>query len=279
MSGDTIPVTVPADGSQSGELQSAIGRAEENQQDSNWSIVAKFDSGQPAIVETNAGEHGRIIVFATGWHPTDSQWALSTRFPPLVTRILSLASPAQKDQILQTVGDVIRPGDLVSSEEWSVTFPDGAKVRWDQPQSGSTTLADLVSDTDDGDPPSRPRPVNEQGTVTLDQPGRFVVTGRTEDGEYSVSLIAGLAAAESRTEMLPLGQLQVLGIGVESDVEGQLETEDSSAEKTPAGQLSANDLERKQKWWRWLLLAGLGCLVLESLWASAIERRQAAEAS
>ncbi len=277
VSGDSIPATIPADGSQSSEIQAAIGRAEEDEQDGTWSIVAKFDSGQPAIVETNTGEHGRIIVFATGWHPTDSQWALSTRFPPLLTRILSLASPAQKDQILQTVGDVIRPGELVSSEEWTVTLPDGTKVRWDQPQSGSTGSAGLVNDKNGVELPSRPRPANEQGTITLDQPGRFVVTGKMEDGEYSVSLIAGLAAAESRTEMLPLGQLQVLGIGVESDVEGQLETDDSDAEEPATGQLSANDLERKQKWWRWLLLAGLGCLVLESLWASAIERRRMAE--
>ncbi|MEO2016640.1 MAG: BatA domain-containing protein [Fuerstiella sp.] len=279
VSGDSIPVTLPADGSQSSELQAAVGRAAEDQQDGHWSIVAKFDFGQPAIVEMNTGERGRIIVFATGWHPTDSQLALSTRFPPLLTRMLSLASPAQKDQILQTVGDVIRPGELVSAEEWTVTCPDGNKIRWDQPPAGSTGLPELVSGNEDGDLPSRPRPVNEQGTITLDQPGRFVVTGKMEDGEYSVSLIAGLAAAESRTEMLPLGQLQVLGIGVESDLEGQWETEDSSAEETSAGQLSANDLERKQKWWRWLLLGGLGCLVLESLWASAIERRQAAEAS
>ncbi len=278
--GNASPVSVQADGAQSDNaVQAAVGGSSENQQDGNWSVVAKFDSGQPAIVEMNTGQHGRIIVFATGWHPTDSQWALSTRFPPLLTRILSLASPAQKDQILQTVGDVIRPGDLVSSEEWTVTFPNGTKVRWDQPQSGSADSPGRLSDEEDGDLPARPRPANEHGTITLDQPGRFSVTGRTEDGEYSVSLIAGLAAAESRTEMLPLGQLQVLGIGVESDVEAQLEKDDGSAEEPAPGQLSANDLERKQKWWRWLLLAGLGCLVLESLWAAAIERRQTAEAA
>ena len=99
-----------------------------------------------------------------------------------------------------------------------------------------------------------------------------------EEGEYSVSLIAGLAAAESRTEMLPVGQLQVLGIGVETEVDGQLETNARTDEETDLGQLSASELEKKQKWWRWLLLAGLGCLIVESLWASAIERRQVGEA-
>ena len=280
--GHTNSVSVQPDGSPSDKaVQAAVDGSAENPQDGICSIVAKFDSGQPAIVEVNTGEPGRIIVFATGWHPTDSQWALSTRFPPLLTRILSLASPAQKEQIQQTVGDVIRPGELVSSDKWTVTYPDGTTVRWDMPLSNSTTPAVLLNNQDNVDLSPQPvtRPAKEQDTITLDQPGRFTVTGTTEDGKYSVSLIAGLAASESRTEMLPLGQLQVLGIGVESDVEAQLETDNSSADETTRGQLSANDLERKQKWWRWLLLAGLGCLVLESLWASAIERRQTAEAA
>ncbi len=277
--GDTKSASVQADGSSSDSaVQAAVGSSVEDEQDGHCSIVAKFDSGQPAIVEVNTGERGRIIVFATGWHPTDSQWALSTRFPPLLTRILSLASPTQKEQIQQTVGDVIRPGELVSSDEWAVTHPDGTETRWDH---NSTTQAVLLKDQDTVDLSPQPvdRPANEQDTITLDQPGRFTVTGKTEEGEYTVSLIAGLATSESRTEMLPLGQLQVLGVGLESDDEAQLETGSSSADKANKGQLSANELERKQKWWRWLLLAGLGCLVLESLWASAIERKRASEAA
>ncbi len=234
--------------------------SEEDRQDGDWSIVAKFDSGLPAIAEISAGDGGRLILFATGWHPTDSQWALSTRFAPLLTRVLSLASPAQKDQVIQTVGDIIRPGEVVSSKEWSIKLPNGE----------SLSAAEAAEDKDTVDV--------QAATFTLKQPGRYTVTGVNEEGEYSVSLIAGLAAAESRTEMLPVGQLQVLGIGVETEVDGQLETNARTDEETDLGQLSASELEKKQKWWRWLLLAGLGCLIVESLWASAIERRQVGEA-
>jgi hypothetical protein len=173
----------------------------------------------------------------------------------LLTRILSLASPVQKDQVIQTVGDVIRPGQLVSSDDWTVTLPNG----------DIQSAADLVENDTAAD----------NAAITLAEPGRYTVTGKTEDGEYSVSLIAGLAAIESRTEMLPVGQLQVLGIGVDSPVEGQLD-DVAATDVAKAGQLNASALEKKQKWWRWLLLAGLGCLLLESLWASAIERRSAA---
>ena len=172
--------------------------SEEDRQEGDWSTVAKFDSGLPAIVEISVGDEGRLILFATGWHPNDSQLALSTRFPPLITRVLSLASPLQKDQVIQTVGDVIRPGELVSSKNWTMSLPNGSS------QTSADVVTELGADADAG----------QSATVTLKEPGRYTVTGTTEDGEYSVSLIAGLSTAESRTEMLPVGQLQVLGIGV-----------------------------------------------------------------
>jgi hypothetical protein len=105
------------------------------------------------------------------------------------------------------------------------------------------------------------------------------VTGKNEDGDYSVLLIAGLAASESQTEMLPVGQLQVLGIGVEPDPEKSLDETSDVNEEVVKGQLSSSELERKQKWWRWLLLAGMGCLLAESLWAAAIERQRSASAA
>ena len=148
----------------------------------------------------------------------------------------------------------------MSSQNWTMSLPNGSA------QTSADVVAKEGADAD----------ASQSATVTLKAPGRYTITGTTEDGEYAVSLIAGLSATESRTEMLPVGQLQVLGIGVESNNDGQSEPDDATDE-TKAGQLSASDLEKKQKWWRWLLLAGLGCLVVESIWASLIERRQAAE--
>ncbi|APZ95779.1 BatA domain-containing protein [Fuerstiella marisgermanici] len=234
---------------------------EEERQKGEWTVVAKFDSGVPAIAELPHGDNGRVILLATGWHPADSQWALSTRFAPLLTRILSLASPAQKDQVIQTVGDVIRPGQLVSSDDWSISFPNGTE----------TTAAAVSAAAAEGS-------TSSESTVVLNEPGRYTITGKADDGEYNVSLIAGLGAAESRTEMLPIGQLQVLGIGVEPASGEQLAMNAGDSDDAPPGQLSANELEKQQKWWRWLLLSGLGCLLLESLWASAIERRSTIEA-
>ena len=73
--------------------------------------------------------------------------------------------------------------------------------------------------------------------------------------------------------MLPVGQLQILGIGVEAAEDGQSESAES--EEARSGQLSASELEKEQRWWRWLLLTGLFLLLVESVWASMIEKRQA----
>ena len=241
--------------------------SEEDRADGDWSVIAKFDSGTPAIVDVSVGESGKLTLFAAGWQPTDSQFALSTRFPPLLTRVLSLASPVQKDQLVQTVGDVVRPGELVSSADWSIQFPD----------KSTQTAAEIATLAREASGATSASSDLQAATVKLYEPGRYIITGKSGDEEYSVLMIAGLAASESQTEMLPVGQLQVLGIGVESET-NELPGELIGAEKELAnGQLSSNELERRQKWWRWLLLAGLACLIVESLWASAIERRRAAE--
>ncbi|MEQ9406391.1 MAG: BatA domain-containing protein [Fuerstiella sp.] len=263
--------------------------SEEDRQDGDWTIISKFDTGLPAIAEVRVGDSGRLLLFASGWHPGDSQLALSTRFAPLLTRVLSLASPSQKNQIIQTVGDVVRPAELVSSDQWTVTLPDGSRLSWDDdPQEDAAaaaagllpsagTVARTIESTGASVSISKEERAAET-VVTLKQPGRYMVTGQTEDGEQRVSLIAGLATSESNTEMLPIGQLQVLGIGVEAPADPQSETSPLADPEQPLGQLSAGELERKQKWWRWLLLAGLGCLAAESLWASAIQRRQVPDA-
>lgn len=235
--------------------------SEEDRRDGDWTIAAKFDSGLPAVVEVGVGESGRLILLAAGWHPTDSQLARSTRFPALLTQILSLASPAQKDQVVQTVGDVIRPGEFVSSPDWTMQLPDGETVSAEDVRSSSQR------ESADRDALSL--------TWKLTDPGRYTIMADSEEGETRVPLIARLAPAESRTEKLPVGQLQVLGIGVESNVDGQSESAENSSAETSNGQLNAGQLEREQKWWRWLLLSGLLLLIIESIWAASIEKRRA----
>jgi hypothetical protein len=52
----------------------------------------------------------------------------------------------------------------------------------------------------------------------------------------------------------------------------------ASGEDQTAAQLDSAELESRQKFWRWLLLAGMGCLALEAVVGFRLERRQATTA-
>ena len=53
-------------------------------------VVARFDDGDPALWEQRCGQ-GRLFVLASGWHPEDSQLALSSKFVPLLLGFLDEA--------------------------------------------------------------------------------------------------------------------------------------------------------------------------------------------
>lgn len=219
----------------------------------DFHVIARFDSGSPAIMQAAAEEKGSVIVLATGWQPDDSQWALSTRFPPMLSSVLEMADPEQSSQPSRTVGDMIRPEELVNSSSWEIETP----------------LRQIMTSAELEDSSGRPT------TVVLEQPGRYHLTS-VGDEPASVTLIATLAPAESRTEALPRGQLQVLGIdanNLKSDIASSAISDDNDETLNP-GQLSSTELESRQKLWRWLLLAGLACLLVESVLASIIQRRQ-----
>ena len=112
-------------------------------------------------------------------------------------------------------------------------------------------------------------------SVVLDEPGRWTLSSENTDGPQSVSLLVTVAASESRTEPLPAGQLQALGMSPE--IAKVRDASQPSDDPALAAQLDAVELESRQKFWRWLLLAGLGCLALEGLVSYALEKRQQPE--
>ncbi len=56
----------------------------ETDEQKQLAVLAKFDEGDPAVVEKTIGD-GALYVMAGGWAPADSQLALSTKFVPLVS--------------------------------------------------------------------------------------------------------------------------------------------------------------------------------------------------
>jgi hypothetical protein len=178
----------------------------------------------------------------------------------MISRFVSMAIPEQSDYVLKSTGDSIRPALLVSSDDWSLDLPDGTSLTADEAEA-MADATDSVSNQ-----PAEP-------AVTLADPGRYTIRADTQDGPVEVAVIVAVPSSESRTDPLPSGQLQVMGVdpdNVKSDVAPE-QTEDDN---TTINQLSVSELESQQKLWRWFLLSGLACLGLESVVAAAVGRRQ-----
>ena len=100
--------------------------------------------------------------------------------------------------------------------------------------------------------------------MVLDEPGRWTLSSENNEGPQSISLLVTVAASESRTEPLPAGQLQALGMS--PDIAKVRDAAEPSDDPDLAAQLDAAELESRQKFWRWLLLAGLSLLTATSHW-------------
>ncbi len=83
--------------------------------------LAKFDNGQPAILSARIGK-GTLIVLASGWHPSDSQLALSTKFVPLLYGWLAAAGFSHAPVATLLVGDEL---PLDATQAHTITDPEG----------------------------------------------------------------------------------------------------------------------------------------------------------
>jgi len=82
--------------------------------------LATFDNGHPAILTTRIGK-GTLIVLASGWHPGDSQLALSTKFVPLLYGWLAAAGFRHDPAATLLVGDSL---PLDAAQSHTVTDPE-----------------------------------------------------------------------------------------------------------------------------------------------------------
>jgi hypothetical protein len=102
--------------------------------DSPLEVLARFDQGDPAILARSLGK-GRVVLLTSGWHPADSQLALSTKFVPLLYGWLEAAGFRNEQSASLLVGDVL-PLDGANS----ITTPNGQTLT---PKPGDTIRAEL----------------------------------------------------------------------------------------------------------------------------------------
>ena len=202
-------------------------------------IVAKFDTGDPALVEVPAGK-GRVYVLTSGWQPDDSQLSVSSKFVPLLWSLLEQAGGVATFSTQFSVGEsVAKPADATA-----VALA-----------AGVTTERNM--------PPLTPAST----TFVAPQPGIYEFTGGARPQRFAVNLDAN----ESRTTPLGVDELEQLGVPVaraKTDVKAPVDN------KTL---LQGIEAENRQKLWRWFIAATLAVLLIESALAGWTTRRSAVQ--
>ena len=187
-------------------------------------VLAKYDLGDPALLEIPAGK-GRVLVLTAGWNPDDSQLAVSSKFVPFIFGLLEFSGALAPQASQYFVGDVI-PFPTPAAEATTMLRPDGT---------------------------STPVPAGATSFATT-QPGiyRAAIGGRPQ------TFAVNLDAAEMRTAPLAVDELERLGAPL-ARVKPP-----AAAEAAREITLQGTEAEGRQKLWRWFVVATLVVLLLES---------------
>lgn len=209
----------------------------------DYSVLARFDDGDPAIVEKRIGK-GRVILFTSGWNPSDSQLALSTKFVPLLNSMLDIGAVRFDTSARFVVGDDVSLAGFQTEDVDTATVvtPDLTEIK----------LTSL-----------------EKSFDQTSLPGTYTISSAAGAPRFTVNL----AANESKTEPLPVSQLESLGVKLFKDM-APLNAEEAAETQR---QLQAQELESRQKFWQWLIAAALIVILLETWLAGSMVRKQLAE--
>ena len=196
-------------------------------------VVARFDNGDPALLEERVGR-GRILALGAGWTPRLSQLALSSKFVGLMGTLLDLS-----------LGETIRPALLTTGQP--IPLPTDAAEAGCRVTTPHGTAVEL--------------PAGTTQFFGTDIPGIYTVSW----DNHSIPLAVNLSDLESQTTPLEIEQLERRGVPL-----GSVPPQTERLERLR--QLRDQELESRQKLWRWLLVGALGLVILETWWAGRSEQ-------
>jgi hypothetical protein len=198
-------------------------------------VLARFDDGDPALLDLPIGR-GHLFVLASGWHPVDSQLALSSKFVPLLYSMMELGSPSGTFKAANLIGQ-------------PVTLPGAAKVaRMVKGPNGPVKIPSGMS------------------VFHAKQPGIY-----TLQGTRPVTFAVNLSPHESRTDLLPMERLEGLKLPFV-----RKNSEMVAIAKKREQTLIDEQLEKRHKIWRWLIVAAILLVLLETWLGGWMWRRPAA---
>jgi hypothetical protein len=188
-------------------------------------VIARFDDDTVAVWQQRLGT-GIAMGLSASWRPQDSQLALSTKFVPLMTSLLGMADSFELIDEQWTVGDTVALPDADGS--WTMTTPAGQSIPLPEDAATNRNL--------------------------LEAPGIYGFS----NGEQQIRVAVNLHPAESRTAGFDPVRLESLDV--------RLGSQPSREELAGSLQkLQDVQLEQRQRVWKWLLLAAICLLALETL--------------
>ncbi|SIO41383.1 N-terminal double-transmembrane domain-containing protein [Singulisphaera sp. GP187] len=189
-------------------------------------VLARFENGDPAIVEQGVGK-GSLIVLASGWNPSDSQLARSSKFVLLMAALLERREGRPATQANHLVHDPVSlPVIEGTAKGLVVRTPGGGTV-------ATTPGTPLFSETD--------------------RPGLYTIETPAGAREFAVNL----DPMESKTAPLNVETLEQFGCRLANH-------SNAAVDRDQFRQLHNAELEGRQKLWRWLILTAIGILIVET---------------
>ena len=196
--------------------------------------LAKFDDGSAALAQIPVGK-GNLLVLGAGWHPAESQLAVSTKFLPLMQIILDWSGGAAPARSQFQIGEAIpSPGGA------------GDSLTWRKPNGKVVALGGSAAFTD------------------TDLPGIYTATDGSKVRRFAVNV----PLDESRTAALSADDLARLGVPLTSTVVAAAATSPSAQH-----QVQLEVLENRQKLWRWAIVGILAIALVEIGLAGWLSRR------
>ena len=222
--------------------------------DATTRVVARFDNGDPALIERGVGA-GRVLALLSGWQPEESQLALSSKFVPLIGALLDLACGGTESVEGVTVGQPTRLTPTPTATAWARGEPRSGETSSDRAHADGVAVKqeDAIVRSPDG------RDIRVAAGSTFTETG---VPGiyRAKVGSTETAFAVNLSSAESNTAPLDLEQLEQRGV--------RFTVEQTRSERIDRiRQQRDTELEGRQKIWSWLIVLALVTLTLETWWA------------
>lgn len=181
---------------------------------------------------------------SSSWTPKDSQLALSTKFVPWLYTALNWGRNYQALRTQYSIGEIVELSSIPTKDKLEIRNPDG--------EVENKNADKLYRNTN--------------------LPGIYEIEA---DNDFRWTFAVNLHPDESRTSVLPLETLESLGVPTRDPGNAAEETPESREQRAEDLRLlQSQEIEEDQKYWRWMLLAVLALVLVESLVASRASPKQ-----